>query len=235
MNIMKPLPGKKHPPIYALALSLIFLSLTLGFLSLVTAVPTFAAEPSSPSESMIPSTIAIGSGIIGSGEAVTVSLDLVMPAPNAVDALTIHIEYDPNVLGFDNCDRNGPGFITVLCNQSDGDGQAPDVVSFTAIAIPGVTGSVNLGTITFTGSSIGTSNLVIIPETFSDGSGETPSTTDGAIQVQGPTAVTMGQMSAAAASNQQSSPLLFLLALAAGTLITLFVIIRRKHASLRSN
>jgi hypothetical protein len=145
-------------------------------------------------------------------------------------AATIRIQYDPTTLIFDSCTTNNADFDFNLCNRSEGDGNPPDVISFSAISAFGVNGPLQLGTITFSGNSSGASSLVIVAETYDDGSGEAPVTIDGTVEVGGPTAVTMGQMSAAAMPiNHVSAVLLiFFLVLATTVVILLMRKIDRK-------
>ena len=140
-------------------------------------------------ELLIPSTISINSGMVTSGEVFTASIDLDVPPSNSLTAVTIDIEYDPTVLGSSGaCFANTANFTLNLCNRSDGDGQPPDVFSYTAINVTGVNGVINLGAIPFTAVNPGTSALNIVVRTFEDGSGELPSVVNGSVQVQEPTA-----------------------------------------------
>jgi hypothetical protein len=171
----------------------------------------------------VPSTITIGSGVTAGGDPITVPITIDVPTDNNLTALTLHIQYDPTVLTFDSCAVNDDDFDFNLCNRSEGDGIPPDVVSFSAISAFGTNGILELGTITFIGNNVGSSSLVIVAETYEDGSGEPPITVDGTVDVEEPTAVTMGQMSAAAISiNHVSTMLLiFFLVLAATVVISL--------------
>jgi hypothetical protein len=178
-----------------------------------------AADP----DAAVPSTITIGSGVTAGGDPITVPITIDVPPDNNLTAATLRIQYDPTTLTFDSCATNNDDFDFNLCNRSEGDGVPPDVVSFSAISVLGVNGTLELGTITFIGNNVGSSSLVIVAETYEDGSGEPPITVDGTVDVEEPTAVTMGQMSAAAISiNHVSTMLLiFFLVLAATVVISL--------------
>jgi hypothetical protein len=198
-----------------------------------TAAPAPQFQSSSPGkspEAAVPSTITIGSGTTPVGQPITVPITIDVLAPNLLTAVTIRIEFDPAVLSFDGCAANTIPFTLNICNLSDGDGVNPDVVSFSAISVLGTNGSLDLGTITFNGSSAGTSSLVIVPETLDDGSGETPITIDGSIDVEEPTAVSMGQMSAAVLSTEQTSVMLLLLCLA--LVVTAVTLLRKTNRKL---
>jgi hypothetical protein len=188
---------------------------------------TGTAEASGPGaagpDAAVPSTITIGSGVTAGGDPITVPITIDVPPDNNLAALTLHIQYDPAVLTFDSCVVNDDDFDFNLCNRSEGDGVPPDVVSFSAISVLGVNGTLELGTITFIGNNGGNSSLVIVAETYEDGSGEAPITVDGTVDVEEPTAVTMGQMSAAAISIDHASavPLIFFLVLATTGVILL--------------
>jgi hypothetical protein len=203
-----------------------------GKVSKATAsAPQFqSSTPGKAPEAALPSSITIGSGVTSAGISVTVPITIDVPPTNLLTAATIRIEFDPAVISFDGCTTNTAPFTLNICNLSDGDGVNPDVVSFSAISVLGTNGSFNLGTITFTGGSTGTSNLVILPETLDDGSGEAPVTIDGSIEVTGPTAVSMGQMSAAAISIEQTGVMLLLLCLALA--VTAVALLRKTNRKL---
>ncbi|MFZ0546704.1 MAG: cohesin domain-containing protein [Candidatus Promineifilaceae bacterium] len=164
-------------------------------------------------EAAVPSTITVGSGVAAPGETVTVPITVVVPISNSLTAATLRFQYDPTILTFDSCATNNSDFDFNLCNRSEGDGVPPDVISFSAISAFGVNGTLQLGTITFVGNTEGTSSIVIVPETFQDGSGEAPVVNNGTVDVESPTAVTMGQLSATALSLNQGGTVILILAL----------------------
>lgn len=176
--------------------------LSFSFLVVLWAIvvpSAFAVEGEAPAEPLSPSTITISSSTVQPGESLSVSIDLAVPAPNSLTALTIDIQYDPTVLTSDGtCFANtAPANFTLnLCNRSDGDGVPPDVFSYSAINVTGVNGMINLGSIPFVASSTGASDLIIVVRTFNDGSGETPITINGSVTVQDPTAIGLSNLSA---------------------------------------
>jgi hypothetical protein len=196
----------------------------------VSAPKSQATDPNKGPEAVVPSTISIGSGVTAVGVPITVPLTIDVPPTNNLMAATLRIQYDPTTLTFDSCATNNDDFDFNLCNRSEGDGNPPDVISFSAISAFGVNGTLQLGTITFSGNSSGASSLVIVAETYNDGSGEAPVTIDGTVEVEAPTAVTMGQMSAAAMPTNHVSAvlLIFFLVLATTVVILLMRKIDRK-------
>jgi hypothetical protein len=179
-------------------------------------------EPVVP-ELVVPATITIGSGVTASGDPLTVPITLDVPPGNNLTAVTLRIQYDPNVLMFDSCVVNNVDFDFNLCNRSEGDGVPPDIVSFSAISIFGVNGTLELGTITFVGSNVGSSSLVLVAETFEDGSGEAPIIVNGTIDVEEPTAVNMDQMSAAVISEENISTVLLIFILVLASVVVIFL------------
>ncbi|MFZ0546726.1 MAG: LamG-like jellyroll fold domain-containing protein [Candidatus Promineifilaceae bacterium] len=177
--------------------------------------PKSQSSPPGKAPDAVPSTITVGSGGVAPGESVTIPITVVVPVSNNLTAATLRFQYDPTVLTFDSCATNNSDFTLNICNQSDGDGTPPDVVSFSAIAVIGVNGTLNLGTITFTGNNLGTSDIVIVADTFEDGSGEAPVLNNGTVDVESPTAITLSQMSASAVSSGGNGMILFVLALMA--------------------
>lgn len=167
---------------------LIIIFLGLFFLIPVAAVPSDvrpqlekAAVPLRP---ITGSLVDIQSATIEQGQTVTVTISATVPTTASLNAFTIHIEYDPTILGYVNC-HVGSVFIGV-CNNSDNNGVPPDVVSFSAVEPFGVNGVLTLGDIVFSGDALGTSALHINIETWSDGNPSPPVTMDGQIIVQPP-------------------------------------------------
>ncbi|MFZ0545925.1 MAG: cohesin domain-containing protein [Candidatus Promineifilaceae bacterium] len=204
--------------------------------ALITAVPCFLlilvlfviGTSKTAEAAQVPSTISIESGVISSGETITVSIDLNIPTPNSLSAATLRFEFDPTVIRFDSCATNNTDFQLNLCNLSESDGVSPDVVSFSAISVFGIAGDINLGTITFTGTDVGTSPMTIVADTFEDGSGEAPLIMDGTIEVQSPTAITLSSISVKSSTTPSGIPALPLLLIAAGVNITIYFLIWRK-------
>jgi hypothetical protein len=211
-----------HTKGIALLISGLFVVLTLVVIpsTLAAGKPVIPDEGQAgqgmPREPLIPSTITINSGTVAVGEIFTASIDLDVPAANNLTAITIDVQYDPTVLASDGtCLVNTTDFTLNICNRSDGDGQPPDVFSYTALNVTGVNGVINLGKIPFTGLSAGTSDLTIVVRTFDDGSGESPNVVNGSVQVDEPTAIHLHNFSIAAAE-KESGVLMVLLAVLAG-------------------
>lgn len=129
------------------------------------------------------STLIVGSDTVGIGEQISIPLSVSVPIENSLEALTVRVQYDPDVVGYANCVANTTDFDLNICNNDDSDGVPPDSVAFSAIAITGVNGVLLVGEITFTGESAGISELTIVVDAFQDGSGLPPSTMDGTLTV----------------------------------------------------
>ncbi|MFZ0545430.1 MAG: cohesin domain-containing protein [Candidatus Promineifilaceae bacterium] len=143
-----------------------------------------SAENKPPSQpSMAPSTIHIGSGEAAVGESLTIPVQVNVPDGNSLTAVTLDIAFDPAVVEFTDCEANSTDFSLSLCNLSEGDGNSPDIVSFTALAVVGVSGDLSLGNVTFTGLAEGITNLTLTARAFDDGSGVTPVMEHGTLTV----------------------------------------------------
>ncbi len=130
------------------------------------------------------SLIEMESATIAPGEMVNVAITATVPTTASLNAFTLHIEFDPTTIGYVSC--NVGSDFTGVCNQSDDDGAAPDVISFSAVNPIGTNGVVELGNITFSGVTAATSGLHIEVATWSDGASSPPITVDGQLIVQLP-------------------------------------------------
>ncbi|MFZ0546642.1 MAG: hypothetical protein WAM60_14445 [Candidatus Promineifilaceae bacterium] len=129
------------------------------------------------------SLIEVGSATILQGQTGTIAITATVPSTASLNAFTVHIEYDPTILGYVGCSVGSD--FTGVCNRSDDDGTPPDVVSFSAVNPVGINGVVELGEMTFNGTSFGTSALHIVVGTWSDGNPDEPILIDGQVIVQG--------------------------------------------------
>jgi hypothetical protein len=164
--------------------SLLFFGFVLAFLLLFFLLPVVNIPAAQPPRVITGSLIETGSAVIDQGQMTTIAITATVPTTASLNAFTIHIEFDPTILGYNACAVGGP--FTGPCNLSDGNGVPPDVVSFSAVNVTGVNGVLTLGTITFNGDSPGSSALHIVVSTWSDGNPDPPVTSDGQITVQSP-------------------------------------------------
>ncbi len=126
------------------------------------------------------SSLGIESKTVAPGDTVTVNLDMNATAPG-VGAYTVNVKFDNAKLTFVSCTSNDVG----VCNDN-----ADDNVIFTGAKPTGLTGAVNLGSITFTaGSTEGTAALDVSIDTLTDPEGAdiTVSAGDGTITIAAPT------------------------------------------------
>lgn len=138
-----------------------------------------------PGSNAVPSTLAVGSGTVAIGGLITIPITVSVPITNALMALTIRVEYDPIVVDFVSCTPNIGDFTAIVCANDDGDGEPPDSVAFSAIAVSGVKGELLIGEITFLALSAGETALHLDAPVFDDGSGLAPILVDGSLAVVG--------------------------------------------------
>jgi septal ring-binding cell division protein DamX len=126
------------------------------------------------------SSLGIESATVAPGDDVTVALDAEATAPG-IGAFTVDVDYDDAKLDYVSCTGHASG----LCNKT-----ADGTVRFTGASATGISGSLELGTITFTaGSTEGTAALDVTIDTLTDPEGAdiTVSAGDGTITIAAPT------------------------------------------------
>jgi hypothetical protein len=126
------------------------------------------------------SSLGIESATVAPGDDVTVALDAEATAPG-IGAFTVDVDYDDAKLDYVSCTGHASG----LCNKT-----ADGTVRFTGASATGISGSLELGTITFTaGSTEGTAALDVTIDTLTDPEGVdiTVSAGDGTITIATPT------------------------------------------------
>jgi septal ring-binding cell division protein DamX len=126
------------------------------------------------------SSLGIESATVAPGGSVTVGLNAEATAPG-IGAFTVDVDYDDAKLDYVSCTGHASG----LCNKT-----ADGTVRFTGASATGISGSLELGTITFTaGSTEGTAALDVTIDTLTDPEGAdiTVSAGDGTITIAAPT------------------------------------------------
>ena len=174
----------------AASTTLLFFGALLLFLLALYLLPTTAASgpghaPLQAASILSPTTgslIEIESKTYNVGQSRTVVITATVPPTASLDAFTIHVEYDPAIINYNNFCIVGSLF-TGVCNESDGDGFPPDVVSFSAVSVTGVNGVVRLGELAFAGTGVGTTPLHLVVATWNDGNPDPPVTIDGQITI----------------------------------------------------
>ena len=131
-----------------------------------------------------PAVLSVGSGRLEVGETVTIPVSAYIP-PNTtgLSALTVDITYDPAIVEYVGCQADETQFSLSLCNLSNGEAKESATVTFSALAVVGVTGDLSLGNITFTGRANGHSRLALSPRTLQYGSERPPHLSPGRLMV----------------------------------------------------
>ncbi len=125
------------------------------------------------------SSVSIDSATVAPGGSAAVNVTAVATTPG-IGAYTIDVVYDDSLVTATACTSNPAG----LCNAAF----APNTVRFTGFSVTGLTGTVNIGTITFqAGSTTGVANLDVQVVQLADPTGSeiTPgAVNDGTFTIQ---------------------------------------------------
>lgn len=155
--------------------------------------------------------LALGVHPIGPGVTVQVPMTLTVAAGQVVGALTGELRYDPHVGRATACTL-APGLFGTCNIAYDDDGVGTDAVRFSAIALSGLSGSVNLVQVSFLGLAglpVSPSSGTLSPylEVLADPEGQ-PLDADlvqGALVWTGPTATPPGQATATTAATASAT------------------------------